>query len=161
MNYAETNAGKVRANTSGGGRFMSFDDVEERLVTAMEDWWRTPDRERAWQHVKALWPEIQRHGWRVDVDGEFDEREAVKEPRRLPLTRDEIAAMVEASEWIALAEERDRRLLAMVLALKARQVKKVSWQRIWDRLGRGKPGPDGLRKRYSRAIAHIAMKLSR
>jgi hypothetical protein len=164
MNYADTNAGRVQAEASEPGRvksFWTFDDVETRLAEAMRLWWQAPDRERGWQHVKAMWPEIQRHGWRVDVDGEFDERPAIEEPRPLPLTRDQVAEMIEASEWLAHAPERDRKLVAIVLVYHAKGAREVPWKRIWERLGRGKPGPDGLRKRYSRAIAAIAKVLSR
>lgn len=161
MNYTDTIAGRVEVEASKGGRFLSFDAVEDRLVGAMETWWRMPDRESGWLHVKALWPDIARQPWRVNVDGEHDEREAVVLPRRPAPTRDQIAEMVEASEWIAHAPQRDRRLVAIVLALKARGVRKVLWTKIWERLGRGRPGPDGLRKRYSRAITDIAQALSR
>ncbi|HWT12286.1 MAG TPA: hypothetical protein VN231_06005 [Allosphingosinicella sp.] len=163
MNYAETNAGRARSEASETGsarRFWTFDDVETRLADAMEAWWRVPDRERGWQHVRALWPDIARQGWRVDVDGEFDEREAVQVPRRPALTRDQVKAMVEASEWLAFVPERDRRLVAIVLTYRVRGFDKVPWLRIWDRLGRGRPGPEGLRKRYGRALAGIAAALN-
>jgi hypothetical protein len=161
MNYAETNAGRVRVEGSKAGRFFSFEDVEGRLVEALQLWRQAPDRERGWQHVKALWPDILRHGWRVDVDGEFDERAAIVEPRRPALTRGQVADMVEASDWIVHVDERDRKLVVSVLTLKARGVGNIQWTRIWERFGRGRPGPDGLRKRYSRAIGSLAITLSR
>jgi len=161
MNYAETNAGRVEVQASRGGRFYSFETVESRLVEALQLWRQAPDRERGWLHVKAMWPDILRHGWRVDVDGEFDERAAIVEPRRPALTRDQVAEMVEASDWIAHVDERDRKLVVTVLALKARGITRILWSRIWERSGRGRPGPDGLRMRYSRAIGDIAIKLSR
>jgi hypothetical protein len=161
MNYTDTIAGRVENEASKGGRFLTFAAVELRLVGAMETWWRMPDRESGWLHVKALWPDIQRFPDRRVIGGENDEQEAVTLPRRPAPTRDQIAEMVEASEWIAHAPERDRRLVAIVLALKAKGVRKVLWSRIWERLGRGRPGPDGLRKRYSRAITDIAQALSR
>jgi len=161
MNYADTNAGRVEAEASKSGRFYSFEMVEDRMVEALQLWRRAPDRERAWLHVKALWPDIKRHAEFVAVGGEHDRRQVVVEPKRPALTRDQVAEMVEASEWLAYVDERDRRLVVTVLALKARGITRILWSRIWERGGRGKPGPDGLRKRYSRAIADIAMTLSR
>lgn len=161
MNYADTNAGRVETEASGTGRFMTFAETEGRMVEAMQTWWRTPDRERGWQHVKALWPDILRFPDRYVVGGEHDERPVVTLPRRPAPTRDQIAEMIEASEWMVHVEDRDRRLVAVVLTLKAKGVKRVLWTRIWDRLGRGAPGPDGLRMRYSRAITDIAKRLSR
>jgi len=147
---------------NGRKDFWTFDMVEERLVEAMELWRRAPDRERAWQHIRAYWPEVLRRPGRLVVDGEHDEREEDKaEPRPLPLTRAEVAEMNAAGELLQLAPERDRRLVAIVLAYRARGFDKVPWLRIWDRLGRGKPGPDGLRKRYTRSISDIAIALSR
>lgn len=131
------------------------------MVDAMELWQRTPDRESGWLHVKAAWPDIMRFPWRVGVGGEHDEREAVTVPKRPNPSREQIAKMVEASEWLLLAPERDRKLVAIVLAHHVRRPgKPVRWIRIWDGLGRGRPGPDGLRMRYSRAIGDIARALS-
>lgn len=143
------------------GSFWTFEAVEARLVEAMLCWWRMPDRERGWQRVKAAWPEIQRFPWRQNVGGETDEREEDPQPRRPALTRGEIEETGEASEWLRHVADRDRKLVAMVLACLAGGAKAAPWLDIWDRLGRGRPGPEGLRKRYSRAITKIAQELSR
>ncbi|QAY77911.1 hypothetical protein [Sphingosinicella sp. BN140058] len=158
MAYENFMTGRLREDASKSGSF-TFQQVEDRLVEAMDLWRRSPDRERGWLHVKACWPEVVRQGWRVNTDGEHDEREAVQEPRRPRPTRAQIEAMVEASEWLLLAPEEDRRLVAAVLVCYARGMKKVPWMKIWDRFGRGRPGPDGLRMRYSRAITAIAKAL--
>lgn len=145
---------------SGETRFMSFDAVEERLVEAMRCWWRMPDRERGWQRVKAIWPETKSHGWRVGVDGEHSEREADPQPRRPALTRGEIEEARQASEWMAHVPERDRRMVAMAIGALAGGARRVPWLAIWDALGRGRPGPEGLRMRYSRALTNIANALN-
>lgn len=146
---------------------ITFDALEARLVDAMRLWDRAPDREAAWLHVRAYWPEIVRKGWRKGVAGEWDERsedEEKEEPRPLPLTRDEVAEMNEAGELLGLVPERDRKLVVRVLAYMARasdeERARVPWMRIWRTTGGGKPGPDGLRRRYSRAITAMANALN-
>ncbi|HVQ09538.1 MAG TPA: hypothetical protein VMS43_13990 [Allosphingosinicella sp.] len=142
--------------------FWTFREVEGRLIEALRHWRRMPDRERGWLHVKALWPELKHHGWRVDVEGEFSEREMDPVPRRPHLTRGQIAQMNEASEWLLIVPERDRRMVALALAFQvAGGDRRMSWERVWRDVGRGRPGPDGLRMRYSRAITRIAQHLTK
>lgn len=173
MDYDLLSGGRIAGEASDGGslqvdprvqasrgELVTFQTVEERMKEAVDHWGRMPDRESSWQHVKAAWPDILRHGWRVNTDGEHDEREAVQEPKRPALARYQIEAMVEASEWLRFAQERDRRLVAVVLAAKVRQGRRLKWEAIWVRLGRGAPGPDGLRMRYTRAISDIAKQLN-
>ena len=122
MTYADSLPGKADLHPSGAGRvrlgpdFMAFDDVEARLVEAMLLWRRSPDRERGWLHVKAFWPEIQRAGCFRVVGGEVDYPEEDPIPRPLPLTRAEVRTMTEASDWMALVPERDRKLVALGVA---------------------------------------------
>jgi hypothetical protein len=56
-----------------------------------------------------------------------------------------MARMVEASEWMRFVPEADRRLVIIVLVKLAKGNKTVPWLAIWKALGRGKPGPEGLR----------------
>jgi hypothetical protein len=37
---------------------------------------------------------------------------------------------------------------------------RVPWSRLWDDAGRGRPGPDGLRKRFGMSITAIANRLN-
>ncbi len=141
--------------------FWTFEALEERLVAGLLLWLRAPDREQSWHRVRAYWPDIMRQPWRVDVDGEFDERAATPETRRPALTRDEVAEMEQVAELLLLVPDRDRKLVSIVLGCLARGDKAVPWLRIWDGFGRGRPGPEGLRSRYSRAINALAIQLSR
>lgn len=174
MRYEDTTTGRVAGQGSTNGRFWTFEDVRERMVGAMECWWRMPDRERSWQHVRSAWPPIMRRvgggaldplassrfGARVVV-GEVDHEEEDPQPARPSLTRREIEEAREASEWMQHVPERDRRLVSMVLASLAAGAKRVPWLSIWNELGRGRPGPDGLEKRFTRALAGIAEALNR
>jgi hypothetical protein len=161
MTYAGRSSGRVEAHPSGCGRdhlgagFMTFEDVEGRMVEAMLLWRRAPDRERGWLHVRAFWPEIRRFGWTTSVGGEYDHPEEQPQPRALPLTRAEVASMMEASDWLAHAPQADRKLVALALTALAAGHKRVPWARLKPLMG-VEYGAHGLRKRYCRAIATIA-----
>jgi hypothetical protein len=160
MTYENSITGRLADEASDAGKrlFWSFDDVEERMVEAMDLWRRSPDRERGWLHVKAFWPEIRRSGVFQVVGNEIDHPEEKPELRPLPLTRAQVRDMMETSEWMAHIPERDRRLVAIVLAYKV-QGKKPQWLKIKKRLGIPF-GAHGLRKRYSRAITSICSALN-
>lgn len=164
MDYHRDYGGRVTEDGSTAGRdaiFWTFASVEERLVDAVRLWRRAPDRERGWQSVRSFWPEIRRHGFFGDGDGELNHAEEKPEARRPPLTRAEVAEMNAAGELLGLVCERDRRLVVIVLTRLSRDgASAPSWLTIWNRLGRGRPGPEGLRKRYSRAITNIANSLN-
>lgn len=140
----------------------SWKAVEDRMVDAMRHWWRSSDSEARYNlggRISSIW----RQAWtdRLDLirhDGLVDLK--AEEPRPLPLSRDDIARMVEASEWLRFVPDRDRRLVIVVLVKLASGHKTVPWLTIWKALGRGKPGPEGLRSRYSRAITCIANALN-
>lgn len=160
MDYRGDQGGRVADDASGGGRddAPTFAGVEERLIEALLLWRRAPDREASWQHVRSLWPDIGRHGWRVDVDGEFDEREAAPEPKRPGLTRDEVAEMNRVAEWMRFVPERDRRLVVLALGQKAGGRENVDWARVRRRLD-AEIGRKGLYRRYCRAIAGVVREL--
>lgn len=142
------------------GPFWTFEAVQERLVEAMTLWWRMPDRERGWMTIRAFWPEIMRHGHFGDGDGMVNHADHDARPRPLPLTRDQVAEMEEASEWLRFIPDRDRKLVALALLHLARGEKRVPWMELRAPLG-VQFGADGLRKRYSRAISSIAQALNR
>lgn len=160
MTYEVDQAGSPSNEVSSSGRptFWSFDDVEERLVEALELWRRSPDRERGWLHVKAFWPEIRRSGVFQIVGGEIDHPEEKPELKPRPLTRAEVRDMMEASDWLRHVPDADRRLVAIVLGYKVLG-KQPSWTAIKRRLGISF-GVHGLRKRYSRAITSICAALN-
>jgi hypothetical protein len=162
MSYSCGNAGRVDEDPSEAGKaqFFTFDDVQQRMVDAMLLWQRSPDRERGWLHVKAFWPEVRRFHWTTAVGGEHDHPEEDPQPRPLPLTRAEVAEMNAVGDWMRFVPERDRKLVALALARLARGDKQVPWLQLKRVLG--VPfGADGLRMRYSRAIAGVAAALNR
>lgn len=132
----------------------TFDLVQERLVEAMLLWRRMPDRERGWLVVRAYWPEMRRH----HHFGDYADVEA--SPRALPLSRDEVGRMEEASAWLMLVGERDRALVALAVSWLASGRAQVPWRRLLKPLGISF-GSDGLRMRYGRAIRAIAVELER
>lgn len=155
-------AGRVEIGPSNSGRdvagagFWDHEGVEERLVDTFLAWRRTPTADARFciaGRISSLWSRVIEDRALIDRDGADGEVEA---PRPLPLSRADIARRDEASEWFAFIPERDRRLVTEVLAFRAKhEDKQVPWLKVWKRLGRGKPGPDGLRMRYSRAITAI------
>lgn len=165
MRYANREAGRPASSVSNAernpskGDFVSFHDVEERLVEAMCCWRRAPDRERGWLQVRSYWPEVRRSEFIRVVAGEIDWPTVEKDLRPLPLTRAEVATMMEASDWLQHVPERDRRLVALAAAQLASGKPQVSWKRLKRQLG-VEFGADGLRMRYSRAITAIAQSLN-
>lgn len=157
MTYEQDQAGRVAVQASNDGRdgFLSHAEAEERLVEAMLLWRRAPDRERSWLHVKAYWPDIRRSDIiRIDPGGELDWPSDEHDLRPLPLSRADVAQMTEASEWMRHVPERDRRLVALAVTSLANGAKQVPWLKL--KRAMGVPfGAEGLRKRYSRAIAAI------
>lgn len=129
---------------------MSWGEVQERLVEAVLAWRRMPDREGGWLAVRAYWPDVLRevgHG----ADGDFDARAAMP---RLPLTRGEVAAMEEASGWLAAVPERDRRLVGLALGKLADGHAQVPWLELRGAMG-VTLGAGGLARRYERAIGAV------
>jgi hypothetical protein len=132
--------------------------VEDRMAEAMRHWWRSPDGDARYSlggRISSVWRQcvddplalIERHGVETEA------------PRPLPLSRGDMARMVEASEWLRHVPPADRRLVVLVLVYKARGEKKVPWLKIKRRIGVAF-GADGLRKRYSRAITCVANALN-
>ena len=158
-------AGRVRTEASDGGRFVSFDDVGERLVEAWDFMWRMPDREARYVHassVSSLYSRFQlsrSEAWalcRIDSD-DYDKDALPKPP---PLRSAEVDRMNETLAWVEWVDERDRKLVGMVLAYLHRGWARPPWRSIAKRMGWG-GHPDTLAKRYSRALSRIAMKLNR
>lgn len=138
--------------------FWTFAAVEERLVEAMRLWWRSHDSDARFSlggRISSLWRQC------VDDPLALIERHGVEteEPRPLPLSRADMRRMVEASEWMRFVPERDRRLVVLVLGYLARGERRVPWMKLKRRIG-VKFGADGLRKRYSRALAEVCAALN-
>ncbi|SMF70602.1 hypothetical protein SAMN06295910_1905 [Allosphingosinicella indica] len=130
------------------------------MVEAMRLWRRAPDRERGWHHVKAMWPEIMRHGFFGDGDGEVNHADPDARPRPLPLTRDQVAEMEAVGEWLGRhVDERDRRLVTLALAELAAGRRRIRWSALKPKLGDG-ISTRGLGMRYRRAISGVAKVLN-
>lgn len=137
------------------GRFLSFSDVEERLVEAMLVMRRMGDREAGWLRVKSAWPDIVRE---YEV-GDYDARGYLGTSsdiplRPLPASRRDVDAMEEAFGWVQAAPERDRRLIALAIGSLAQGEKRVPWSQLLRPMGL-KLGQHGLRKRYERAMRQV------
>lgn len=130
------------------GQFLSFEDVQGRLVEAMCCAWRMPDRERGWTKLKSLWPTVRRHSW----FGDYPDVDAT--PRPLPLSRKEIADMEQAFAWVQAVEGDDRRLIGLAISKLAAGHARVPWRELLAPMGVNF-GADGLRKRYSRAMVKV------
>lgn len=138
--------------------FWTWDEVQASLVEAMLLWRRMPDADARFGlsgRISSVWRQFIRDGeLRALVDA------VTEEPRALPPSRADIARMYEATDWIVHVGERDRPMFMMVINHLAFGNGRAPWQDIWNRVGRGRPGPDGLRKRYSAAITAIANRLN-
>lgn len=134
-----------------GSVFWSFVDVEARLVEAMQFQWRTES---------GTWGFASDGPWHLIVRDWWDW--AVHEDRpvpRIPLSREQLARMEEASSWLAHAPERDRKLVVLAVTALAAGRKVVPFRAL-RRLLRVKPGEDALRKRYAVAINAICKRLN-
>ncbi len=139
------------------GSFLSFADVEERLVQAMLVMWRLSDREAGWLRVKAMWPDIVREREAGDYDARGYLGNSDDIPLRpLPATRRDIGDMEEAFAWVLSAKPEDRKLIGLAIGALARGEKQVPWMRLRKPMG-VKLGAGGLRMRYGRAM-HIVTK---
>jgi hypothetical protein len=143
--------------------FWTWQAVQERMTEAMRHWRRSHDMDARFSlggRISSIWRlaftdrmDLIRHELLTELP-------AADAPKPLPLSRDDMARMTEASEWMRFVPEADRRLVVIVLGKLASGHKTVPWLTIWKALGRGRPGPDGLRSRYSRAITCIANELN-
>ncbi|WP_289144983.1 hypothetical protein [uncultured Sphingobium sp.] len=134
-----------------GSIFWAFADVEARLVEAMQFQWRTESG--TWGFASdGPWHLIVRDWW----DWAAHEDKPVP---RIPLSREQLARMEEASAWLAHAPERDRKLVVLAVTALAAGRKVVPWRALRTLL-RVKPGEDALRKRYAVAINAICKRLN-
>ncbi|WP_246623927.1 hypothetical protein [Sphingomonas colocasiae] len=141
------------------GRFMSLEDVQGRLIEAVQCTWRMPDREREWHAVKASWPDYRHHTGFGDHDA-FGPPNAAAMPVQPKLTRKEMAEMEEAFAWLMAASEDDRRLIALAIRALAKGHERVPWMKLRRAMG-VKRGADGLRMRYSRAMLKVCERANR
>jgi len=141
--------------------FMSFDDVQDRLVEAMLTCWRYPDRERGWQTLRCAWPEISRDVWAGDYDargGDGTSGDVALRP--VSQTRIEIAEMDEAFGWLDAIAPADRKLIGLAIRELARGRREIPWRSLMPLLGI-RMGVTGVQMRYSRTITAICHAVNR
>lgn len=136
-------------------RYLSFDEVQDRLVEAVLTCWRYPDRERGWQTLRSAWPEISRDVWAGDYDARGGDGDSAP-LRAAAMTRADVDEMEEAFGWLSAVDPDDRKLIARAIVQLARGKREVSWVEMLPRLGLDH-GADGLRMRYARAINSICV----
>jgi hypothetical protein len=141
--------------------FLSFDDVQDRLVEAMLTCWRYPDRERGWQTLRCAWPEISRDVWAGDYDARGgDGTSADVALRPASQTREDIAEMEEAFGWLDAVAPDDRKLIGLAIRELASGKREVPWRSLMPRLGL-RLGVTGVQMRYSRTITSICNAVNR
>ncbi|CAD7335290.1 hypothetical protein FIM10_02080 [Sphingomonadales bacterium 56] len=134
-----------------GSLYWSFGEVEARLVEAMQFQWRIEGGRWAFAS-DGPWHLIVRDWW----DWAAHEDKPVP---RIPLSREQLARMDEASAWLAHAPERDRKLVVLAIMALAAGRKVVPYRALLKPMGLTM-GADGLRKRYGRAITCICNALN-
>ncbi|MGE6693336.1 hypothetical protein ACQKE8_12935 [Sphingobium limneticum] len=139
-----------------GSNWWTFQAVEERMEEAWRYLMRMPDGEAAWLRScsRSSMPAIMREARKGDTletrPGRTGLRSAQVDLVELLLTGPEA--------WINWVVPRDRSLVATVLRLRGRKVG-FDWRDVADSEG-GLVGAEALRKRYSRAMTGIAVRLN-
>jgi hypothetical protein len=148
------------------------EEVEARLVEAVHLWRRSPGAGHWPFATDAPWHLMTRSvraeaglvkGMEMQRLLLEDDRQETKQwhgrERPLPLTREEVARRDQASEWLALVEEADRRIVQLALCDLAAG-RRVSWLAMRGQVG-VTLGAGGLARRYSQAITRITTHLNR
>lgn len=141
--------------------WWTFDLVRDALVDAAALWRRSPGG-GAWPFATdGPWHLMTRDQNAGDWDARGVDRTSSEVPLRpLPLTRDEVARRDAVSEWIALIPAADdRRLVWIACDYLAAGHARVPWGKVKRRM-RVKFGEHGLRRRFGRALAHVAQALN-
>jgi hypothetical protein len=148
-------AGRVRSEGSGGGRFLTYDDVEARLVEAVLFHRRTET---------GGWPFASDGPWHLIRKEMFVDHDAGREAARMPrvpLGKGEMARMREAFGWLLLVpDDYDRRLIVEAVKLLAKGYKRVPWGRIPWAGAKGEATNDALRMAYRRAMGALTRRVN-
>lgn len=131
--------------------FLSFRDLEARLVEAVHLLWRIEG---------GTWPFASDGPWHLIVKewADWDARDA-KPVRQGPLTRAELARLEEVGRWQAMIPERDRRLVVLAVRELAKGAASVPWMALRAPMGLAL-GAGGLRKRYERALGALCKRIN-
>jgi hypothetical protein len=150
----------------------SVEEVERRLVEALHLWSRSPGEGR-WPFASDAPWHLMTRKVRADAgrvkgmdlarvlqdDDEHETRQWQGRDRPVPLSRSEVALRDQASAWLALVPEADRRLVVLALFDLARG-RRVSWLRLKHSLEVTLTG-EALSWRYRKALKAIADHLNR
>jgi hypothetical protein len=132
----------------------TFRLVEDRLIEAWQMLMRLPDREAGWLSSGTM------SVWRM-VTREVGDAAADDAPMaRTSLTSREVDRMNETLAWLDLAEEGERKLIGLAIRQLASGASRVRWRELNRHFGRTRGTGELLRKRYSRAIMKICMRLN-
>jgi hypothetical protein len=152
MRYEEAGAGRIGLEASGDGSFWTYDALQERLVETVRQWWRMPGG--------GAWPFASDGPWHL-IRKQWEDWDArdPKPLRPLPLRRAEMREMEEATEWLTMVPEEDRRVVVLGLLQLAGGRKRISWAAMLRPMGMAR-GAGGLARRYERALGVLAMRLN-
>jgi hypothetical protein len=152
-----SNAGRARDAGGAGAGFLSYDDVEARLIEAVQLHWRTET---------CAWPFASDGPWHLILERDLREytggqpSSPARMPR-IPLGKAEMGRMREAFEWLLLVpDDLDRRIIVLSVTERAKGPKRVPWQVVARRAG-GRHEPDALRMRYIRALGALTQRVNR
>jgi hypothetical protein len=156
--------GRVQTDASTGGRVpvWTYDDVEQRMVEAMQHWWRSHDPEARFSlggRISSAWRQYFPTRLDLAIWGMLADAPEAEAPKALPLSRADMQRMTEASDWLAHVPEDDRRLVVLALTKLAAGHKRVPWSKLLRPLGH-QHGADRLRMRYSRALTKVCQALN-
>jgi hypothetical protein len=141
--------------------WWSFSLVRDALADALALWRRSPGDGRSPYSTDGPWHLMLREVAAGDYDarGGFLTSSDV-DLRPLPLSREEVAFRDRVSDWLGhVAKAEDRKLIVVACGYYAIGYQQVPWRRIKHVLAIPR-GEAGLRKRFERAIAAIAVTLN-
>jgi hypothetical protein len=162
----------IGASAAPSALYWTFDVVEDRLIEAMRFAWR--DEPGKWPFAgDGPWSLMQANSYYWDYKNESGRLlEGDVSAPRLALSRRERARMEQAVGWLRLLGDKGANKIrggdARLVVLAVRKLAahrgdgrgQVKWERLLARLGVQR-GAGMLRKRYSRAIAEIAVSLDK
>lgn len=135
------------------------DMVEAAMVEAVRTAARMPDRERAWQAVKAWWPTFRNNPWDFPKDYDPQKGFCVGLPARMPPPSSRaITLMFTALDFAQHISAANRPLVQAVIRQKAAGRERISWVFVRQLY----PGVSvrTLKRRYWRVMGDIAAALN-
>jgi hypothetical protein len=147
-------AARIADHAPAGVAFLSYDDVQARLIDAVQLQWRTET---------GSWPFASDGPWHLIAKEDLHDYTGGRSPTampRIPLGKAEVAQMREAFGWLLLVpEDMDRRVILLAVIERAKGPKRVPWARVARQMG-GRHQPDALRMRYIRAMGDLTRRVN-